>query len=126
MLVRPHVEIFKKMENLSSPFRSENPESTKDAMLHSSNSSGVALQLVFGFIAFFSFFGNLVFCVVLLRKRCLLKKPYNILLLVLAITDMFTGNKLNTNTLHFQSIYKKISNLLSYHVLNFVQFVMNC
>ena len=55
------------------------------------NRSGVVLRAVFGSIAFLSIFGNLFFCVVLLRKRCLLKKAYKILLIVLAMTDMVTG-----------------------------------
>lgn len=64
---------------------------TPSLFLTPGSCSGVFLQAVFGLIAFLSIFGNLFFCVVLLRKRCLLKKAYNILLIVLAMTDMVKG-----------------------------------
>lgn len=63
----------------------------------SSSHSGIVIQAVFGVIALLSFLGNFLFCVVLLRKRYLLKKPYNILLLVLAVTDMLTGMNSRTS-----------------------------
>ena len=84
--------LFKKMKLSLTTFSNKtSSELSTEVSLPSSNHSGVTLQAVFGIIAFLSFFGNLVFCVVLLRKRYLLKQPYNILLLVLAVTDMLTG-----------------------------------
>ena len=51
----------------------------------------IPLQVVFGFVAFFAFSGNFLLCVVICRRRCLLQKMYNVLILNLAITDMSTG-----------------------------------
>lgn len=79
------------MKLLSLTFSNQTTELSTEESLPSSNHSGIAMQAVFGLIALLSFLGNLLFCVVLLRKKCLLKKPYNILLLVLAVTDMLTG-----------------------------------
>ncbi len=85
-------QFVSKMKQFVTTFSNKTlPELSTEVSLPSSNHSGVTLQAVFGIISFLSFFGNLVFCVVLLRKRYLLKKPYNILLLVLAVTDMLTG-----------------------------------
>ena len=49
------------------------------------------LQAVFGIIAGSAFVFNAMFCVVLLKKRTMLKKPHNSLLFNLAITDLLTG-----------------------------------
>ena len=46
---------------------------------------------IFGGIAVSSFVGNLLLCVIICRKRLLLSKTYNLLLLNLAVTDMLTG-----------------------------------
>ena len=46
---------------------------------------------IFGGIAVASFLGNFLLCVVIGRRRSLLSKTYNKLLLSLAITDMLTG-----------------------------------
>lgn len=48
-------------------------------------------KFIFGGIAGVSFLGNLFLCVVMCKKRSLLSKTYNLLLLNLAITDMLTG-----------------------------------
>ena len=79
------------MKLFSSTLSNKTIEMSAEESLPSSNHSGIAMQAVFGVIALLSFLGNFLFCVVLLRKRYLLKKPYNILLLVLAVTDMLTG-----------------------------------
>ena len=50
-----------------------------------------ALRVAFSMIAGSAFVLNLMFCVVLLKKRAMMKKPYNTLLFNLAITDLFTG-----------------------------------
>lgn len=55
-------------------------------------SSHIGLQIAFGFIAVASFSFNLMFCVMLLKKFSMLKKPHNILLFSLAVVDMLTGN----------------------------------
>ena len=50
-----------------------------------------ALHVTFCVIAVISFTFNLLFCIVLLRKRSMLKKAHNILLFSLAVVDMLTG-----------------------------------
>lgn len=52
---------------------------------------GVVMKTSFGIIASLSFFGNLLLCLVIFMKRSMLKKPYNILICSLAVTDMLTG-----------------------------------
>lgn len=52
---------------------------------------GVVMKTSFGIIASLSFFGNLLLCLVIFMKRSMLKKPYNILIASLAVTDMLTG-----------------------------------
>ena len=87
------------MKHFLSTFLNKTTGLSTDESPPLSNHSGITMQAVFGVIALLSFLGNFLFCVVLLRKRCLLKKPYNMLLLVLAITDMLTG----TNCLYFDN-----------------------
>ena len=48
-------------------------------------------QVGIGTIACLAFCSNLLLCVVIMKKRSMLKKPYNILILNLAITDLITG-----------------------------------
>ena len=50
-----------------------------------------ALEAAFSIIAGSAFVFNLMFCVVLLKKRAMLRKPHNTLLFNLAITDLLTG-----------------------------------
>lgn len=45
----------------------------------------------FGVVAFLSVAGNIFLCVLLLRRKSMLKKTYNILILNLATTDIFGG-----------------------------------
>ena len=51
----------------------------------------MVLQVLFGVIAAASFLFNLLFCVLLLKRRSMLKKGHNILLFSLAVVDMLTG-----------------------------------
>lgn len=83
--------------NKTTEFSTETTEFSTEESPPSSSHSGIVIQAVFGIIALLSFVGNFLFCVVLLRKRYLLKKPYNILLLVLAVTDMLTGTNSRTS-----------------------------
>ena len=46
---------------------------------------------MFGFIAALSFLLNSLFCSIMMRKPAMLKRPHNILLFSLAITDLLTG-----------------------------------
>lgn len=46
---------------------------------------------MFGLIAALSFMLNSLFCVIMMRKPAMLKRPHNILLFSLAITDLLTG-----------------------------------
>ena len=50
-----------------------------------------AFKFLFGNIAAFSFLGNLLLSLAICRRRQLLLKTYNLLVLNLAITDMLTG-----------------------------------
>lgn len=50
-----------------------------------------ALCITFWVIAVVSFVLNLLFAIVIARKPSMLKRPHNILLFSLAITDMLTG-----------------------------------
>ena len=50
-----------------------------------------ALEVSFSIIASCAFVFNLAFCLVLLKKRAMLKKPHNSLLFNLAVTDLLTG-----------------------------------
>lgn len=86
-----------KMKHFSFAFSNKTTEFSTEESPPSSSHSGIVIQTVFGITALLSFVGNFLFCVVLLRKRYLLKKPYNILLLVLAVTDMLTGTNSRTS-----------------------------
>ena len=46
---------------------------------------------IFGTIAVLAFLANLLLCFVICRRRDLLSKPYNILILNLTATDLLTG-----------------------------------
>lgn len=46
---------------------------------------------IFGSIAVLAFVANLLLCFVICRRRDLLSKPYNILILNLTATDLLTG-----------------------------------
>jgi 3-deoxy-D-arabino-heptulosonate 7-phosphate (DAHP) synthase len=52
---------------------------------------GFIAHVFFGVIAILAFAGNFLICVVILRKKRLLSKQYNILILNLAVTDLLTG-----------------------------------
>lgn len=46
---------------------------------------------MFGLIAALSFLLNSLFCLIMMKKPAMLKRPHNILLFSLAITDLLTG-----------------------------------
>lgn len=50
-----------------------------------------AEKVIYGVIAALSFLLNFLFCVIMVRKPAMLKRPHNILLFSLAITDLLTG-----------------------------------
>ena len=54
-------------------------------------SQDTTLNVTFWVIAALSFTSNLLFCIVLLRKRSMLRKAHNILLFSLAVVDLLTG-----------------------------------
>lgn len=56
-----------------------------------SNEHSFTMAAVCGLIALLSFVGNPLLCVVILRRRSMLAKPYNVLIFNLAVTDMLTG-----------------------------------
>ena len=57
-------------------------------------------RLFFAAVAILSFAGNLLFIVLILRYRKLLKNAYHVVLLNLAFTDMMTGD-----VIFFQLVY---------------------
>lgn len=67
-----------------------NPTNQSDVSTEAIQSEPV-LRAAFSIIAGSAFVFNLMFCVVLLKKPAMMKKPYNTLLFNLAITDLFTG-----------------------------------
>ncbi|XP_031574595.1 histamine H2 receptor-like [Actinia tenebrosa] len=52
---------------------------------------GPTMRALFGVVAGLSLVGNLLLCIVILRRRTMLTKTYNILIFNLAIADMLTG-----------------------------------
>ena len=56
-----------------------------------SSEQNKVLMFSFGLIAALSFGGNVILCVVILRRRFMLKQPYNVLIFNLAVTDLLTG-----------------------------------
>ena len=50
-----------------------------------------AREVVYGVIAALSFLLNFLFALIMIRKPAMLKRPHNILLFSLAITDLLTG-----------------------------------
>ena len=68
-----------------------NSNDMKDTRGMISEEHSLAVTAVCGFIAVFSFIGNLLLCIVILKRRSVLTKPYNVLIFNLAVTDMLTG-----------------------------------
>ena len=66
------------------------PEESKERRTIPKDHS-LVVSTVCGLIATFSFIGNLLLCVVILKRRSMLTKPYNVLIFNLAVTDMLTG-----------------------------------
>jgi len=50
-----------------------------------------AREVVYGVIAALSFLLNFLFVLIMIRKPAMLKRPHNILLFSLALTDLLTG-----------------------------------
>lgn len=57
--------------------------------------SRTTLRVTFGVIASLALLGNALVCAVILRSRTMLKNSYNLMILALAFTDMFTGESLH-------------------------------
>ena len=74
------------------------PSSTASLNPPPLSSLDTTILVLFGVIAAASFVFNLLFCIVLLRKPSMLRKPHNILLFSLAVADMLTG-EIHTNEL---------------------------
>ena len=74
------------------------PSSTANLNPPPLGSLDTTILVLFGVIAAASFVFNLLFCIVLLRKPSMLRKPHNILLFSLAVADMLTG-EININEL---------------------------
>jgi len=77
--------------NVSMVPEESNSNDLKEMKRIISEDHSLVVTTVCGFIATFSFFGNLLLCVVILKRRSMLTKPYNVLIFNLAVTDMLTG-----------------------------------
>lgn len=77
--------------NLSMAPEEANSNDMKDLRGIISSGHSVVMTAVCAFIALFSFTGNLLLCIVILKRRSMLTKPYNVLIFNLAVTDMLTG-----------------------------------
>ena len=64
---------------------------------------------MFGVIAALSFLLNSLFCVIMMKKPAMLKRPHNILLFSLAITDLLTGLQLYENEFNRPDVYTETS-----------------
>ena len=69
-------------------FNSSTVNSSVPAVSHN---APVEIRAVFGTMACLPFLCNGVLCVVILRPRSMLSSSYNVLVVVLAITDALTG-----------------------------------
>lgn len=65
--------------------------STLNPLNNEENIQTKARETMFGVIAALSFLLNFLFCVTMMRKPAMFKRPHNILLFSLAITDLLTG-----------------------------------
>ena len=81
------------MENLSTPSQTKNISNEEPSTpgIEDQTSQAKAREVMFGVIAALSFLLNFLFCVIMIRKPARLKRPHNILLFSLAITDLLTG-----------------------------------
>ena len=84
------------MRNISTP----NPGNTEE------NSQVKAREAMFAVIAVLSFLLNFLFCAIMTRKPKLLKRPHNILMFSLAITDLLTGLSSELSFIFLCCIYK--------------------
>lgn len=55
------------------------------------NSETFESKWIYGVITVVSFSLNSLFCVVMIRKSAMLKRPHNMLLFTLALADLLTG-----------------------------------
>lgn len=81
------------METLSQAAQRQNisSEELPTPAMEDQSFQAKAREATFGIIAALSFLLNFMFCVILMRKPAMLKRPHNILLFSLAITDLLTG-----------------------------------
>lgn len=79
------------MNNLSATLDGASNQTVHSNVSVGARDHSVIMKTSFGLIASLSFFGNLLLCLVIFMKRSMLKKPYNILICNLALTDMLTG-----------------------------------
>ena len=67
---------------------SNGPSTTMDG---DQSSQVLAREVVYGAIAALSFLLNSLFCVVMMRRPTMMKRPHNIPLFTLALADLLTG-----------------------------------
>lgn len=82
--------------------------------------SSPTIRGLFGTVAGLSLFSNMLLCVVMLRRREMLKKTYNILIFSLAITDTLTGKNKWQRFPWTHLFLKKIGGL------NEIEYLWNC
>lgn len=88
----PHLLDTGSRINQSTAFPEQEANQSGGALTKQGDSqSEDVLGAAFSIIAGSAFVFNLAFCVVLLKKRAMLRKPHNTLLFNLAITDLLTG-----------------------------------
>lgn len=85
---RKHLLLRECWHVMTFPTNDTNPADVKTSIGY----SRTTLRVTFGVIASLALLGNGLVCAVILRSRSMLKNSYNLMILYLAFTDMFTGN----------------------------------
>lgn len=84
---RKHLLLRECWHVMAFPTSDTNPADVKTSIDY----SRTTLRITFGVIASLALLGNGLVCAVILRSRTMLKNSYNLMILALAFTDMFTG-----------------------------------
>lgn len=79
------------MKNLSVPIVNSTQNNSSVDDFEKNSMQSVAIRTTFGLIAALSVLGNLLLCIVMVRKRSMLRKAYNVLIFNLAVADTLTG-----------------------------------
>ena len=82
--------MFRKLENMTPTTNYSDLAESKSRI----DRSQTSLRVTFGVIASLAILGNALVCAVILRSRAMLKNSYNLMILALAFTDLFTGKSI--------------------------------